>query len=344
MGTLKMITAKVKDTSLWDSTITSNGTFTVDTNDFRIPDYGLLTGRAFRPYVNGISGVAYGVVTIASKSTLYTRMACKLNTTTATEISIMRYYEGASTVHTDITVIPSTGQVKAYRSTTVLATSAISVFSPSTWFVIEVWNTIHDTTGRIQVRINGNSTAVIDFTGDTRNAGTGVIDSIRMGLVASAPNPTEMYMDDVMVRDDTWCGAGAIYLLLPDGAGSTTNWTASTGTVHECIDELPVDWTDYAYTDATVANTRHLVTVQNPTVTPLSITAVAAIANMRVTAAGGGNANTVIKSGSSVLEGSSVALDVSGRWVVTYADTNPDGSVAWTASALNAVEIGIESA
>ena len=344
MGTLKMITAKVKDTSLWDSVVNTNGTFTVDTNDFRIPDYGQVTGRAFRAYVNGTSGVAYSIATVANKTTLYTRMACKINTTTSTEFTIMRFLEGASIVHNDITVIPGTGQIKAYRSTTVVGTSAISAFSPNTWFVIEVWNNIHDTTGRLQVRINGSATPIIDFTGDTRNAGSGYVDSIRMGLAASAPNPTEMYLDDVMVRDDTWCGAGAIYLLLPDGEGSTTNWTASAGQVYECLDDTPVDWTDFAYTDATVANTRHLMTVQNPTVTPLAITAVAAIANMRVTAAGGGSANTVIKSGSAVLEGSAVALDVSGKWVTTIADTNPDGSVAWTAAALNALEIGIESA
>jgi hypothetical protein len=340
MALLDFASAKIGDLSLFTSYNVTSGTLTVDTNDWRTPDYGVNTGRAFRAQSNATSPAIYGTITLSvAKASFYVRMACRINSVTANEINIVNCYEGA-TLHTAVTAQPSTGILRGYRSTTSLQATAGNAFLPNKWFVLEVWFNIHDTTGRIQIKVNGVATAV-DFTGDTRNAGTaGTVDNIRFGLVSGAPNPCDMYFDDIGVDDAAYLGLGSWMMAAPVSTVAGGGWTASTGTVHEALDEVPPSMTDYIYCDAASTGTTQRVEIANLPSTPTAIGNVVVVALGRTSGAGGGNLKTVAELSGTTVESAAVAMDTTERVVKQILATKPGGG-AWDEAGFNALTIGV---
>lgn len=345
MAVLKMATAKAGDLSLLDSVFMSSVEMTVSDVDYRTPDYGLSTGRSFRVLHTGFSPYGYGTLFMPTTiGEAYVRIAFKANTYSSSDLVFFQFGEG-STTHVLISVNPALGNVRTYRGSTntTLATSSSGVWAPYSWVCLEAYVKIADSGGRTVVRINGNSTPVIDYTGDTRNSGTGFFDSIRVGSYSGGGTGIELFFDDIMVRDDTWCGTGGIYLLTPNAAGDESDWSASQGEAWECVDELPPSFNDYISTPAANSGAISLFGVQNLPVAPTEITAVGVLAKARMSAPGSGLVRVAAKSGTTTVYGSSVGLDVGESWLTAFMDVDPNTSAAWTESGVNALQIGIEN-
>jgi hypothetical protein len=209
------------------------------------------------------------------------------------------------------------------------------------FYNFEISATINDTTGNVVVRMNGIT--VISYTGDTKNAGTNsTIDAFGLG----ANGGMTAIIDDLYICDDsgaapynTFLGDVRVQTLVPNGAGSSTQFTPSTGANYTTVDELPYSSTDYVYSNT--SGQRDTYTVSDLTGTP-TIYAVQNNVVAKRSDAGAISLRPAIKSGASVYYGTTVALGTSDGTLTDLRTLDPNTSSTWTVSGVNALESGFE--
>lgn len=162
----------------------------------------------------------------------------------------------SGTVHVVIN-LRTDGKLQAYRGpfTTSLGISSAGISAGQTNY-IELDQTVHDSAGAIQIKINGVSVLNLSSI-DTRNGGTGVITNYCLG----GPYNTILTNTSVVGDfDDHYCldttgatnnsflGDVRVQAIYPTGAGNYTQWTPLSGSNYQNVDENPAtDDTDYNY-------------------------------------------------------------------------------------------------
>jgi hypothetical protein len=128
-------------------------------------------------------------------------------------------------------------------------TSLASCAAPAIneWHCIEIEATIDDA-GTCHVTIDGVED-LINFHGDTRNAGTAEVYWAALGNMGN--RALYFYADDFAVNDtsgtvnNTWIGQGGIQAIHPSGIGTYAELTASAGANWDCVEESPASDADY---------------------------------------------------------------------------------------------------
>ena len=122
----------------------------------------------------------------------------------AGEDEILQLLDSGDVVHLTLTWSSQDQLLRAWRGTqtgTLLATSS-QTLTPAAWAFLETKATVADSGGSIQVRLDGAS--VLSFTGDTRNAGTAEIATIRFSShFVGTGNRYLLRLDDVYLCDTT---------------------------------------------------------------------------------------------------------------------------------------------
>ena len=232
---------------------------------------------------------------------------------------------------------------------TALATSSY-VFPLTAWHYIELKVYIHDSAGTVDVQVDGVS--IISATGlDTRNGGTGVITRAYFGSeysLSSKYNSGNFWLDDVYVCDTSgsYCndflGDVRIETIRPTGDSSPLQFTPSTGSNYTCVDEAVISTTDYV--SASTSGYRDQYAMSNLTGSVGTIHAVSVNAPSSKSDSGAIQGKVYVKSSSSE--------DLSGAFtpslgsyltlMTNISERDPNGTIAWTESAVNAMECGIE--
>lgn len=161
------------------------------------------------------------------------------------------------------------------------------------------------------------------------------------------------YTDDFYV--DVWDGVGQIenasppsrrfLAIFPNGAGSSTQWTPSTGSNWQNVDEAPPnDETDY--NKALAPNLLDLYTFADLTLpADHAVRAVIPMAYARKSDAGADSqAKVAAKVGANTAKSSAKNLPTAYNFLWERWETQPDGATAWNESAINNAEFGVESA
>lgn len=143
----------------------------------------------------GAAALAYTIPTPQQSDVITMGFAYRTTALTVSRIVELRSDAGA-TLHTSLRT-STDGSLNVVRSTTVqLATSAVGVIVPNTWYYLEFQYKLGDSpNGAATVRIN--NTAVITITGvDTRNAGTkSVYDQVQLqGPAGATTNYDDLYI------------------------------------------------------------------------------------------------------------------------------------------------------
>jgi hypothetical protein len=222
---------------------------------------------------------------------------------------------------------------------TIIATSS-AVISENVWHYLEVQATIADAGGICIVRLDG--VEVINFVGDTKNAGTlTTVSSIDLGGIQTS------YFDDFYALDglgaapyNTFLGDRVVKAMRPDGAGASTGFTPSAGANYQCVDEDP--WTTADYVAAAAAATD--LYTHSDVAGFSSVDAVQPVTYSLKTDAGVRTLRTVMRSnlGTSV-ESADLALPTSvGVIQGPIRLTDPDG-VALTQALLNSAQYGVKA-
>lgn len=124
--------------------------------------------------------------------------------------------------------IDNGGILRAYRDTTELATSGVTI--PKVGYThIQVLFGVHNSTGIVKVRLNGNATPVIDFTGDTQNGGTATGDRAAHGPSNGREYCDFIYQASNTVGDLVYYDDAAVISVSP-ASNDTVNGTPTGGT------------------------------------------------------------------------------------------------------------------
>jgi len=253
--------------------------------------------------------------------------------------------DSQATVHLEAT-IDATGTVRLYRGAsdtgTLIATSAAGVWNTSAWGHFEMRAKIHDTTGVCQIRIGGTTTNVIDFSGDTKNAGTSTnIDGFRLVNMGGAYGSLDdLHWNDALgSRNNTWTGDCRVAPMIPDGAGSQTEFAPSTGTNYQNVDDVPPSATDY--NGSAISGARDLYSLGN-------VAGAAGIAAVKTSTwahksdTGAKALKPALKIGSTVYYGATMTLTTSMALQIDMFENSPATSAAWTPTEVNSLEFGAE--
>lgn len=249
----------------------------------------------------------------------------------------------AVTAHVALTMTP-VGKLAVRRGTNA-GTKLIDEVGASlvigVWHYIEMKATLHDSTGAVEVRVDG--VAVMSASGiDTKNAGTKtVFDSIVFGISGLA---NFGLMDDFYFCNgaggvhDNFLGDLSIQTIYPSGAGNTTGMTPSAGANYTTVDEATGNTSDYV--SSLVITTKDTYAFGNIS-TPRTIKAVQLV-QYATKLDGSRLLVPVIRSAGTDYD--STGQPARGDWFIhrTLHPTDPATGVAWTDTNVNAAEFGVK--
>jgi hypothetical protein len=236
---------------------------------------------------------------------------------------------------------------------TIIATST-QTMPASTWHHMQVEATISDTVGHVVVTVEG--TEWINYTGDTKNAGTATtIDALKFqggGAIART------MMDDLWVCNDvdatgtqgqafnTYLGDLRVERLYPNGNGASNQFVGSDGNSTDnylLVDETTVSTADYVGS-ATVGQ-QDLYEITNVSAAAATIYAVRVGATVSKSDAGAAAIKQLLRSGAGTLtaEATETLLTTWQAKSGVIRTKNPDGNL-WTPTLVNSLQIGVEVA
>lgn len=261
-------------------------------------------------------------------------------------IDNIAFREG-STTHIGMNLKSVNKQVQVERGTTQIDLSAVNTYQLNTWHHFEMKVFIHDSTGTVEVRVDG--TTVVNLSSfDTRNGGAvGTIDNIL--LQANSGTPTQIdnliMMDNLGGINDDFIGDCVIEHRAMNGNGNYSQWDGSDGNQVDNylqVDEGRAHDGDTTYNAGQVALEKDTYAAQDLVATTGSVLAVQAGLIARHEGQGGTLRHMLRRSSTDQF---GAALTPGGGY--TYHselwEQDPNaGPGAWTIANVNATEFGFE--
>jgi hypothetical protein len=255
--------------------------------------------------------------------------------------------DSGATRHVTVAV-KGDGSIEVRRGTTsgtLLTSLGAGTVTSDAWCYVEARVTIADSGGTVKVRINGSGTNAIDFTGDTKNGGTGTnIDQVSLGSGASTAFVDDWYVADTTgsVNND-FLGDVRVLTLAPSGNGNSSQLTGSDGNStdnYALVDEQPYSASDYVGSATTGHKDTYALTDLPGTVT--TVHAVQEVAVVAKSDAGAASIKQVLRSGGTDYATSATSLGTSYATIANLRETDPATATAWTTSGVNSAEAGVE--
>jgi hypothetical protein len=218
------------------------------------------------------------------------------------------------------------------------ATSSNAGIASNTWYYLELDVTVNDTTGAWEFRVN-TVTYGSGSSGDTRNGGAGVIDT----LILLGPNALNTDFDDVYVASGATSFQGDCRVMSqpPNASGTYTAWTPNASTNVSRINQASQDG-DTTYNSTAAAATRDSFTFPALGITGTILGLIALIVS-RKDDAGARNIQVSVRSGGTDYDSASFAQSTSYAGYVKTDLTDPATAAAWTVTGVNNAEIGYEN-
>lgn len=244
----------------------------------------------------------------------------------------------------DIRVTSDAG-FQVTRNGTVIATSLPNLFTFNFWNYLEVKVFVHDSTGFVQIRLNGQ-TYLNATTLDTKYTGNNYINMVRVQPFAST-GAFNFKIDDMYLCDDTgssnnnFLGECRVQTQFPSadgerndflGVGDTANW--------KCVDETPAD-DDLTYVRSAVVGN-----IDNYVMGTLALSGTIFGMQLNVTHrkddVGSRTVTPSIKVGTTYYEGALFPCNSDYSTAQKIWEKNPDTGVAWTNVSLNNIFAGVK--
>jgi hypothetical protein len=223
------------------------------------------------------------------------------------------------------------------ESGTVVATATTMIPAGVHWFEVELVAKEAAGGGLCNIYVDQSSTPIIAYVGDCRNAAADGFDRIGFGGGTGT-----IYLDDVVVS--TTRIQKELYLKnCPATANDVVTGTPSAGTNWQCVDEVPVNTTDYV--EWVAAGSQDTYSHAGLGYTPQNILGVQ-VANYFARDGVVAGFQNVLKSGATTATSATNTVATIGTftWKQTFWETDPDTSSTWTLSAVNAADFGCRTA
>lgn len=298
------------------------------------------TGR-FGGRAASFSGSGYLERDVASASTMIAGGVFKPSNG---KRSILHFKEGG-TVHIDIELQESMG-IAIRRGATEIAHMDISGLTHGTHHFIEVKVVIHDSTGSVEILVDGQGET---FSGlDTKNGGTGVISRIKWATNQNGGIWSQFHVLDTAgsAPQNDFLGDHRIDLLMPTSDGNYTEFgttfPASPTSHWDKVEETEPD-ADSSYNEGTGANERDTFGMENLTaLTSQTILAVQIFSHGKYITGATNLRNKLRISGTDYDQGSQ-AMNSAYKYIFDVLGEDPDaGPGAWVESVINGLESGYE--
>lgn len=238
------------------------------------------------------------------------------------------------------------GAIKAWRGNeagTLLGTSAAAgLLSLNTWAHIEIKVKIDNSTGTVEVRVNGVtalSLSGID-TQATANAYATAITFCGPDGTNTADFDNIVVMDNAGTRNNNFLGEGIMETLYPSAAGTAAQWTPSAGSNYQNVDETGNHDSDTTYNETNTAGQKDLHAASNLSSTGGSVAGAKLTTFARKTDAGTREIAQVVNFGGGESQRATNTLTSSYAAYSEVFETDPGDSQALTPSKVNAAEIG----
>jgi hypothetical protein len=256
---------------------------------------------------------------------------------------IALYFQDAGTTQCQIQ-INADGSYGLYTPGGVAISAAAAGSWPSTsWHSLQFKIAFSNTVGTFQARLDGSTTDALNATG--LNTRQGTVNSYFNRFRAVINNTCGL--DDVVLMDTTGSannnipGDLRIWTSAPSGAGSSTQFTSSSGANYTQTG-IPSNG-DAGYVSSSTVGHVDLYAMGDLPFTPTTIAGVAPVLFVRKTDAGARTIAAKVKSGATTSTvASSSTFGQSYGIVSGVLEVDPNTSAAWTAAAVNAMEAGIE--
>lgn len=227
--------------------------------------------------------------------------------------------------------------------TTTLVTASL-VVSRNVWHHVDIYYKASlSSDGRFTVSVDGQS--YIDYTGITATT-TALLNIFQ---IHGIDYYTNNIFDDIVIDNSTFIGSATIIGVVPNAAGSSTQFTPSTGTDnYALVAEVPHSTTDYVYT-----GTADTIDLYNVTAfVPVDV-AMSSIKSIQVAATGAylgtpavSKLDLKVKTGGvvyPVVDTAAQSIFMTPTTIAALFEINPNTGVAWTISDMDNLEIGIKA-
>jgi hypothetical protein len=226
----------------------------------------------------------------------------------------------------------------------VLATYA-NAFQPTVWDHFQIKVVIHNTTGAITVRKNGDAGDTWSATGLNTRGGTAnnYANAVRL---RSDNAVTSAWFDDFLcfsgsgAAPNDWVGDIRAVQLLPSADTAQRDFSRSAGATNSALVDEAVQNGDTDYVFSGTPNHQDLYDLSDLATTPASILAVQARMFAKKTDSGARSGQIRVKSGATEAGGADTVLSTSYTWLSRVGVTDPNTGAAWTAAAVNAAQLG----
>lgn len=254
--------------------------------------------------------------------------------------------QGSGVNHVILATDASGHLIAKHGGTGTVYGTSVQRFAAAAWYWIEVKLKIHDTTGTIEVRVNGE-VWIGPLTGlDTRNGGSGICDRL---YYTSAFFNNGLNIDDVVVIDPStgtpndFIGDSRIECISPNGNGASSQWVGSDGNStdnYALVDEVPHN-SDTDYVQTNVVGDKDTYAYPDIALVSGSIHAVKMTSVARKSSAGTRKMKQVARLSGGTEEDSATEISLADSYVY-YEDirhTKPGGG-AWALADVNGAEFG----
>ena len=286
-------------------------------------------------------------VDFSANPTMFIGFTFRREQATTSTTDNIEFREG-STIHISVNWEAILKQILVERGTSAfLGRTPIGSFQLNTDHHFEMKVFVHDTTGTIEIRIDGTEVLMLTSQ-DTRNGGAvGTIDNIQMGGQSGA----YIIIDNLVISDDQggindgFLGDVVIEARVPDGNGNYSQWDGSDGNQVDNylqVDEGRPHDGDTTYNNAQVALEKDTYAVEDLVATSGSVLAVQAGMIARHEGAGG-TLRHMLRRSSTDQFGSAVTPGSGYTYHLELWEQDPNaGPGAWTITNVDATEFGFE--
>ncbi len=315
---------------LYSATVPISSRYTINNSP------GVTTGR-FAGQACSLTNAAIGFSLPAATATLSFGQAHKVTSITSIGGSgkPIWNFRNVSTLVVEL-ILLSTGALRVTRNGTVLGTSAGGVIVDGVWNYIEMELTRNASTGAYNVYVNGAS--VLSGTG----ANTGSLDIDNMNTAFGNDGVNQLYDDFYVTNVATKLGESRIDTIRPNADTADKDWARSTGADnYALVDETTYNG-DTDYVSSATPGDLDIYGVTDLSFTPATVRAVQTTMVARKDDATSRSIRTKLKSGATTSNGATRSMTTS--YVVSgdIFETDPDTAGAWSASSVNAAQVGIE--
>lgn len=245
------------------------------------------------------------------------------------------------------------GTLSVLRDTTVLGTPSVATLPFGVATYVEWKATIHNSTGTVEVRLNGAPVLVLTSQ-DTQATATAQWTNIALGQAENIANSVtagsskNIDYDDVYVLDgsgaapwNTFLGDCRVDAFLPSAAGASAQWTPSAGANYQCVDDNPPNDDTDSTTSSTTGHTDSFTYPDAP-VAGAVIYGVQHCLNLKKLDAGTCTVAPVVRHSGTVYPGAVVSPGTSYAYGLLAQQVNPGTGAAWVEADFNAAEFGYQ--